>query len=451
MPREVTKEPWKVIAEILTGNDPERLDEYLDSLTPSDVARAISRLDEDAQARLLTLLEPHDAADLLEELSDEQGADILEDLPAHRAAAIVEHMTSDERADVLGELDHEDAEAILSKMDPEEAEDARHLLTYPADTAGGIMVTEFLAYPMTMKISELVADMHQNAKEYADYLVQYVYAVNESGTLIGVVPLRDLVLSREDDKLASIMIPNPLYVFTDTPLDEISQIFDRYVFVGIPVVDDSGRMVGVVRRSDAEQALGERADRALLQFSGIIGGYELRSMPVLTRSSRRMTWLALNMLLTFGSASVILHFEHSIGVLTTLAFFLPIIGNMSGCTGNQAMGVSIRELTLGLIKPEDAARVFFKEIQVGLLNGLLLGIMLSAIAIALQKGPAMGIIAGVALALNSVLAISLGALVPLFLRKLRIDPALSAPPIITTVSDMCGFLIFLSLATWLLL
>jgi magnesium transporter len=182
-----------------------------------------------------------------------------------------------------------------------------------------------------------------------------------------------------------------------------------------------------------------------------VGGDELRSMSVFVRSFRRMSWLSFNLVLSIIAASVIIHFETTIDTLVALAFFIPVIGNMSGCSGNQAVGVSIRELALGLTRPEDWHRVFLKELQVGLINGMLLGILLTIVAVLLNKGAYVGLVAGAALALNTLVALSLGGLVPLVLRKFDIDPALSAPPIVTTLADMCGFLIFLSAATWLLM
>lgn len=451
MPEDVTKEPWEEIEGIVAAQDAEYLDSYLQTLNPSEIARAISRLDEDIQAGVLTLLEPEDAADLIEELSDAQGADLLEDLPVEKAALIFDEMESDERVDLLQELDKEDAEAILARMDPKEAANARKLLKYAADTAGGIMITEFLAYKMDSKVSDVLRDLRENVEVYSDLTIQYIYVVNEKLSLVGVIPLRNLILSKADKDLTSVMITNPLYVLVDTPLEELEQIFDRYTFVGLPVTDGAGRLVGVVLRSDLEEALGERAASALTSFSGIVGGDELRSMSVFVRSFRRMSWLSFNLVLSIIAASVIIHFETTIDTLVALAFFIPVIGNMSGCSGNQAVGVSIRELALGLTRPEDWHRVFLKELQVGLINGMLLGILLTIVAVLLNKGAYVGLVAGAALALNTLVALSLGGLVPLVLRKFDIDPALSAPPIVTTLADMCGFLIFLSAATWLLM
>ena len=446
MTEERTMDSWEHIEAIVDQNDPKALDTFLDTLSSSEVARAISRLDEDAQNRVLTLLEPEDAADLIEELSDAQGADLLEDLPVSQAAAIVDEMESDERADVLGELDTDDAEAILRQMDPEEAEDARRLLTYPPDTAGGLMITDFVAYPMTMRVADVLSDLRKNVEEYSDYGVQYVYVVSENKALVGVVRLRDLVLSRSDAPLPSVMIANPLYALVTTTLEELDHMFERYTFVALPVTDEAGKLVGVVRRAFVEEAQGERAEEALMRFGGIVGGEELRSMPIFFRASRRLSWLTVNLLLSLVAAGVILAFEKTVRDWIYLAFFIPVIGNMSGCSGNQAVAVSIRELSLGLIKPEDYVRVLTKEAQVGLVNGLALGAILACIAFLLSGNALFAGAIGIALAGNTFVALALGGLVPLALRRLNMDPALAAPLAVTTISDLCGFTLVLTLA-----
>lgn len=442
----IAREPWDEIRAIVEQGDPDRLDAYLDTLTPAQVARAISLLDEESQSALLTILEPEDAADLIEELPDAQGADLIEDLPARAAAAIVDEMVSDDRVDLLSELDEVDLEAILKEMDPEEAVEARRLLTYPPDTAGGIMITEFLAYPKTMKVADVLNDLRAHQEEYSDYSVQYAYVLSEQKALIGVVPLRDLVLAPSDATLASVMVANPVCVMPDTPLTELEQIFDRYTFIGVPVIDESGHLIGVVLRAYVEETYGERSDKALMRFGGIIGGDELRTMSVMSRSARRMSWLGLNLMLSIAAASVIIKFEGTVDRFIALAFFLPVIGNMSGCSGNQAVAVSIRELALGVIQPQDFLRVLAKELQVGLINGIILGVLLSAVALAVYRSPLLGVVVGCALAVNTLVALSLGGLIPLVLRRLRMDPALAAPPIVTTLSDLCGFTLALTLA-----
>ena len=457
MPIEDALDSWETIERLVHDKAADELRVYLATLSSAEVARAVTRIDEEEQAALLTLLGPEDAADLLEELVDLQGADLLEELSPEHAAAIFDEMDSSHRADVLAELDEDEAEAILEKMDPEEAQDARQLLTYPEDSAGGIMITEYLSYHIDLKVSDVLADLRENAERYSDYGVQYAYVLSESDTLVGVVRLRDLLLTPSGTPLTAVMIANPLYLHTDATLDELDQFFDRYPFVGVPITDHYGRMMGVVRRGDAEEACSERAEQALMRFGGIIGGEELRSMSALSRASRRLAWLIINLGLSLLPASVILRFQDSIqasiqakSTAMALIFFLPIIGNMSGCSGNQAVAVSIRELTLGMIKPEDFLRVLRKEIQVAAIIGLTLGFTLGTGTCLVTRNLCLGLIVGCALAANSIVSLSLGGLIPLLLRRFKLDPALAAPLIVTTLSDMTGFFIFLSLAALVL-
>lgn len=441
------KEPWERIIALVHQADAPALQAYLHELTPGDVARAFTRFDDDENQRLLTLLGPESSAALLQELADAQAADILEELPPEHASAIFEEMESDHRADLLAELDEDDAEAILQGMTPEEAQDARNLLRYEEDTAGGVMVTEFVVYPQDMRVGDVLRDMRDNAEQYSDYGVQYAYVQSAHGTLIGVLRLRDLLLSPADKQLSEVMIVNPVYLLDTAPLSEVNLLFDRYSFWCLPVTDEHGRMVGVLRRADAEEAMGEEHGRNFLRFSGIIGGEELRSMPLGERTSHRLLWLCLNMALSITAASVILRHQQTVENLFALVFFMPIICNMSGCSGNQAVAVSIRELTLGLIKPKDYLRVWGQEVSVGLINGSLLGLVLGAVAYLGWHGtPFLGFIIGGAFALNTMVAVSLGGLVPLLLRAIKVDPALGAPPILTTLTDMCGFAMVLTFA-----
>jgi len=443
---------WIQISELVDASDKAGLSAYLHSLTPAEIARALTRLDEEEQHDLFVMLGPEAAADLIEGLSDTQGSDLIEVLEAAEAAAIVDEMESHHRADILGEMDEEDAEAILRAMDPEEAEDARALLGYEDNTAGGIMATEFVTFSAAMSVGEVLEDLRANAKLYSDYGVQYVYVESDRGTLVGVVRLRDLVLAPASKTLSDIMIVNPLYLLAESSLEVIEQFFDRYPFYSVPVTDGAHRMVGVVSRADAEEAIGEGHERNLLRFGGIIGGEELRSMRTRERVSRRMVWLCLNLPLSLAAAVVIPVFEKTIVDFPALLFFIPVIGNLCGCSGNQAVAVSIRELTLGLIQPSDFLRVLRKELQVGVVNGTVLGTAIVGIALSLDRiqgyqAPILALFVGAAFMMNTMVAVCVGGVVPLALRKIKADPALGAPPIQSTITDMCGLLLMFGLAT----
>lgn len=447
-----TLESWERIEAFSAAQDPEGLDAYLEALTPGEVARAFSRLNDETLRSVMVLLSPETAADLIEELSDTQGSDLVEALSAEEAAAIVDEMESHHRADILGEMSEDDAEAILQAMDPAEALDARKLLGYHDDVAGGIMATEFVSYGQRTSVSEVLSDLRANAERYSDYGVQYAYVNSESGTLIGVVRLRDLVLAPAWKTLQQIMIPNPLYLQSNAPLEEVAQFFDRYPFYSVPVTDPDLRMVGVIWRADAEEAVGEGHERSLMRFGGIIGGEELRSMPKGERVSRRMVWLGVNLPLSMIAAFMLPMFEDTILGFPSVLFFIPIIGNLCGCSGNQAVAVSIREMTLGLIQPQDFLRVMRKEFEVGCINGAVLGTTISLVAYGLDvvrgtQAPLLALFIGIAFFVNTINAVCLGGVVPLALRKLKLDPALGAPPILTTLTDLCGFFILLALTT----
>lgn len=445
-----TKEPWEQLQAMIVEGQSQKLDQFLDGLTAAETVYVVSRLSQDEQSQLLILLKPEDAADLIEEVTDVQAIDLIEHLLPEQAAHIVDELPSDQQADILGALDASDAEAIIEEMVPEEAADVRELLQYPTDTAGGVMITEYLVYSDDIQIADALDDLRSNREVYADYDVQYGYVVSLDGKLSGVLRFRDLLLAPREKSLISLMIPEPVSVRADMDIDELHGVFESYAFLGVPVVDHEGRLVGVVQRSAVDRAVGKQTEDVYLKTSGIVGGEELRSMGFFARSSRRLSWLSVNIVLNIIAASVIAFFQDTLSAVIILAVFLPIISDMSGCSGNQAVAVSIRELTLGLVRPQDVFRVFFKEVVVGVMNGLVLGILLGGVAWVWQGNIYLGLVVGSALMVNTLLAVCLGGLIPLILRKMKIDPALAAGPLLTTLTDMCGFLFVLGFASLML-
>lgn len=242
-------------------------------------------------------------------------------------------------------MDKGHSEAIIKEMSPEAARDALALLAYGKETAGGLMVTEYLAYRAQMTIDDVLNDLRRNAEKYSDYAVQYVYVISETGVLEGCVRLRDLVLSAAETPLEEISIKNPFHVKVTDSLEELERFFNRYVFFGVPVVDNFGHLVGVVQRADVQKAHGDASLKAFQRFAGIIGGDELRSMPFKLRSGRRLAFLTVNIFLNLIAASVIALYEETLSQVIALAVFMPILSDMSGCSGSQAVAVSIRELS----------------------------------------------------------------------------------------------------------
>lgn len=439
---------WQRLADLVERGEDAR--EYLATLHGTETLLAVSRLPEDLQRSLFTQLQPDDAADLVEQLPDVAAVEIVEGLEPAAAARILHELPSDEKADLIGELDEQDAEAILANLEPDEARGVRTLAAYEDEEAGGLMVTEFLVYRGKDTVADVVRDLRENRETYADYDVQYVYVVDGDGQLVGVMPMRDLLLSPAEAKIRTLMIKQPLSVQDHAVLEDVQEVFDEYSILGLPVTDEAGRLVGVIRRSDFEIAATERSDSDYRSAQGIVGGEELRTMPLALRSRRRLMWLSLNVVLNVIAASVISVFEGTLQAVIALAVFLPIISDMSGCSGNQAVAVSIRELSLGYVRPAEMLRVWGKELAVGLVNGAILGALIAAVAWTWKGNAVLGLVVGVALMINTIVAVSIGGLVPLVLKRWGKDPALASGPILTTVTDMCGFFLVLGFATVML-
>ncbi|MGK2927851.1 MAG: magnesium transporter [Lysobacterales bacterium] len=443
------KRSWEILRHYLEQDDRRGLNDYLSALTGEESLRAMSRLEPEEQQLIMARVSPESAADFIEYIPNEPAADLLGELSPEVAASIVSELDSDDAADVLAELDQEDLEEILRFMDERDAGEARQLLAYDEDVAGGLMMTEYFSYPKAFRAGAVLQDLARREEEYELHNVHYIYVTGRGKKLHGVVLIRDIVFAAPSVRLEEIARP-AVTVRDTTPLDELENLFDDNSFTAVPVVDEENRMLGVVRRRAVYDAVAERADSEHMKSQGIMGGEELRSMPTQLRARRRLSWLSINIVLNLIAASVIAQYQDVLAAVIVLAVFLPIISDMSGCSGNQAVAVSMRELSLGVIKPADFYYVWRKEAIVGLINGTVLGLLIAGVAWIWQGNPWLGLVVGMALAVNTLVAVSIGGTVPVLLKALKIDPAVASGPILTTVTDMCGFFLLLGTASLML-
>ncbi len=437
---------WEQLNAALASEETQSLHDLIEDWSFEEIAWAVSRLDEDDRSRFLEKLEPEEAAEILECMSSAQAVALVRNLEAESAASIVQQLPSNAQADLLGEMNATDAEAILESFSPVEAAALRILSAYSDEEAGGLMITEYLSYSDHMTVSMVVDDLRGNADQYRDMQVQYAFVVDARNTLQGVLRLRDLLLAKPSVQIRALMISNPLTVNDHTSLDELRQFFDDHDFLAVPVLSGESKLIGLETRANLQTALADRHEGDYRKSQGLVQE-ELRSMPLMLRSRRRLSWLSINIVLNIVAASVIAVYQDTLSQVIALAVFLPIISDMSGCTGNQAVAVSMRELSLGLVRPSELMRVFLKEASVGLINGTALGLLISVVAYLYQGNGWLGMVVGLAMATNSMIAVTLGGMLPLLMKRLQVDPALASGPILTTVTDMCGFFIMLSLAT----
>ncbi len=443
--------PWVELAEVLREKDGNAASALLSRMSGEEQRFAMAHLSSEQQSDLTTLLTPDEAAHLLEHLPDVQAADILEDMTPAEAADVVEELEDELRAEVIREMGGSESEAILAELDDQtEAEEIRDICSHEWDTATALMNRSYAFFNDELTVDEVLSKLGEDAEEYSDLDVQYVYIVDRKHILRGVLRLRDLVLTPRHQKIADIMIREPLSASAEASFDELCALFEGKSYVGLPVTTADGRLVGVVTSKALREATAEHQTEDYLHSAGILGGEELRSMPILSRCGRRLAWLGPNILLNLIAASVIASHEETLAAVIALAVFLPMVSDMSGCSGNQAVAVSIRELTLGLLRPTEFLRIFFKEGIRGIINGMVVGIVLAIVAAVWKDNLWLGLVVGSALACNTVLSVLLGGMVPLLLKRLGVDPALASGPILTTCTDMCGFFLGLGLASQVL-
>ncbi|MEM9108863.1 MAG: magnesium transporter [Planctomycetota bacterium] len=435
---------------LVQSGDGEAIASFMHLLPPEDTAYTLSHLTDDSRTSLfqaLSVADPDLGADLLEHFVDEYAAEVIGELEPTQAAALVDEMDSDEQTDVLSEMDEADAEAILQEMDPAEAQDARERLGYDEDVAGGLMITEYLVYNEGQTVEAVTRDLHIKAEEHLEFEVRYIYVVDDGYKLTGVVPMRSLIFAPGSSRIESQQVREPITVNVQTSLDDLHDLFDRVDFSAVPVVDDAGRLAGVIQRASVQEAIGDRESEQFLRFGGIIGGEELRSMSIGSRAARRLTFLLPIMLLLLASATVIALFEETVKKLPILAAFLPVVAGICGSGGNQAVAVSIRELSLGLIDSSDFVRVLVKELVVALLIGLVLGAVLFIVVYIWQGNIHLALVLGGAVPFVVTVSKTIGGTTPVLLRKVGVDPAMASGPIVTTVVDLVGFFTVLMLAT----
>ena len=422
---------------------------FLDEQEPSHRTLLLSRLSADVRQTLIEQSDSVHAASIIHDLPEVQAVDVVGSLDPKTAATILDELPKSEQADLVGELSERRQESIYSEMDVDDAEEVRHLAEFDDEEAGGMMIVQFVSVKTTETLGEVTRRLQANSDRYNAFSVQYIYVVDDAEKLVGVLPLRMLVLSAHDKRVSEVMVASSQAVHVNDGLFELHDFFNKHRFIGVPVVDDDQRLVGVLRRGDVEEAMAEHYADDYLKTQGIIDE-ELRTMPLMKRSRRRLAWLSINVVLNLFAAGVIAYYQETLAQVIALAVFLPIISDMSGCSGNQAVAVSMRELSLGLVNAKEVMRVWLKEVGVGLINGFALGLFIAVLAWLWKGNPWLGIVVGFAMMLNTIIAVSLGGTLPLIMRRFGLDPALASGPILTTVTDMCGFFLVLSCASMML-
>jgi magnesium transporter len=420
-------------------------EEFL-KMHPADLADRLQRLDANKARTLLQQLPADKAAAALAEIEEERLPDLLGAFDTAHLAEILQCIPPNEAADLLQQLPPLARRNVLAQLPAETADGLRALLRYPEDTAGGVMSNRFIALHEDMTVEQVRELLHRRAQEERTEEIGYLYVTNGQQRLVGIVGLRELVFSRADRRMNEIMNRAVKFVRVDADQEELARQFEHYHFLGLPVLDPDGRLVGVVKASDALEAANQEATEDMQLMVGL-SGEERALTPWYHSIRRRLPWLYINLATAFLAAFVVSLFQGTIAKWTALAVFLPIIAGQGGNAGMQTLTVIIRDLALGELKLGDGRCALFKEIILGLLNGLAIGLVVGLVGWWWKDSFMLGWVAGAAMLLNMLAAALSGVLIPLGLKALRLDPALAASIFLTTVTDVAGFFFFLGLAT----
>jgi magnesium transporter len=439
-------ETSQLLLEAIEANDSAAVAALLEPLPHYEALREVLNLNVTQRDAAFEIMPAELAAELIEEAPREMAAALVEHMTTEKGVDVIEELESNIQADLIGDMDAQHAESILTEMLIEDAADVRRLITYAYNTAGGLMTADSFTFYEDSTVGAVLSRIASEDENFERYRGQHPYILDANDRPVGVVSLRGLLTAGKQQKLSSIMV-EPFTVTTDATIDMMQDIFDENPFLGLPVIEADGKLAGVLSRSAVTEAIAQRASSENLHRQGVFGD-ELRSMPLGIRSKRRLMWLSANIVLNIIAASVIASYEETLAAVIAIAIFLPMVSDMSGCSGNQAVGVTMRELSLGLVRPIDALRVWGKEASVGVINGIVLGILIGIVTWVWKGNPWLGLVIGLALALNTVLAVSMGGVIPLLLKRLGQDPAVASGPLLTTITDMAGFFLVLSLATF---
>jgi magnesium transporter len=435
---------------LLQAGDYDALREALESVHASDLADLVEHLEEEERLSLLQHLPSDVVADTLAEMEDvEKPGELLLQLEPARTAEIVHEMADDDAADVIGELEPEQQAQVLAAVADEEAAEIEELLTYPEESAGGLMTREVLSVSTRLTAAEAIAEIRRQAHEDFDFYT--IFVVDPDGTFRGVVALRDLVIAHPETPIAEIAEAPPAVVEVYTDQEEVGKTLSRYNMASLGVVDALGRLVGRITFDDVIDVVEAEATEDILRFAAVSDEEELRGT-TLDAIRSRLPWLLLSVVTAAVASSVVFAYQSTIEAMALLAVAMPVIAGVGGNAGTQALAVTIRRIALSDETVGERLGVIWKELAVGLVNGLVMGVLAAVLGLLFtDAGVMFGVVVLLAMWGSLIIASFAGAFIPIFLERIGVDPAVASSPFVTTLTDLFGFFLLLGLATAVLM
>ncbi len=411
-----------------------------------DQAKFFTKVEDELRTRLYHYLSPEEMAELFESLDidEEDYQEILAEMNPSYAAEMLSNMYADDAVDVLNELDKEQVVSYLTIMDDESAKEIKELLHYEEYTAGSIMTTEFVAISQNQTVRSAMYILKNEAPNAET--IYYIYVVDDDKKLVGVISLRDLIISHDDVMISEIMSERVMSVGVSEDQEAVARQMKDYDFLALPVVDFQHHLLGIITVDDIMDVMEEEASDDYSKLAGIADLDSIDRNPF-NAAKKRLPWLIALLFLGMITANLIGRFEATLDKVAILAVFIPLIAGMAGNTGTQALAVAVRGIATGDLEKENKLSLVLREAGTGLITGTTCGIVVSLIVYVWKGTFFLGMLVGVSVFISLFVATLAGTLVPLFMHKLKVDPAVASGPFITTINDIISTLIYLGLAT----
>ena len=419
----------------------------LSDMNAVDVARLLRDLPEGQEVMAFRLLPKDQAVAVFEQMEPQEQRQLLESFHTDAAKELFNELSPDVRTRLLDEVPDIVARQLIQLLDPQERKATVALLGYEDGTAGRVMTPDLVELSRDMTVSQAMEHIRNQALQKET--IYYSYVTDDERHLRGVVSLRDLVVAPTEAKIADIMTSDPKFVYTFTDREAVAKVLSDYDLLAVPVLDRDNRLVGIVTWDDAMDILEAETTEDIYRMAGV-GVKEHAHSPLFESAARRVPWLAFNMGWAFAGAAIISLFEGTIAKVTAVVFFLPIVMGQAGNAGIQTATVTIRSIALGELEWDNILRALFKEWGLAVLKGVLFGSALGLVAWVWQHNAILGVIAGISLFTNIIIASTAGVLLPMVLHQFNIDPATIAGVFDTMLTDLMGAIIYLGLAALLI-
>lgn len=431
------------LSEAVAADDVDRIETLFEALHPAEIAHYLEALPGSQREHIWPLIPSEYEGEVLLHLNDEARSAIIGKMDAEALVAATEGLDTDDLADILPDMPPDATQELLLTMAYQDRERLRSVLAYPEDSAGGLMDLSTITVRADNTLD--VVFRYLRFKGEIPETTDSLFVIDRNGVFQGLLSFRKLLTNDTETKVEQLMDSEIEGIPATMPAQEVANLFERRDLVTAPVVDEDNKLLGRITIDDVVDVIRDKADHSFMGMAGLNEEEDLFA-PVIKSTRRRLIWLGVNLVTAIMASFVIRQFDATIDKLVALAVLMPIVASMGGIAGSQTLTLVIRAMAIGQISSANAKRLLIKEMSVGIWNGIIWAIVVAAIAEVWYQNLSLSIVIGTAIIVNLIVAAVAGATIPLLLKRMNIDPALSGSVVLTTITDVIGFFVFLGLA-----